>query len=216
MPQRFDCSVPHERSSGLFAAAAACRRGSLVVLPTETVYAVATDAFSDTGVARIRLALGRSREHPLPVLIGRPQTADGLVLSMGEEGRALVEAFWPGPLTIVARAHPSLQWDLGDTGGTVSVRMPIHPLALELLRETGPLALTAATPSGGVAPRTADEAQVLIGDHAAIYLDGGPCADGLASTVVDVTGATPRVIRAGAVSSDLLREVVPTMDDSAP
>lgn len=214
--QTYDCSVPDERELGLSGALSACRRGELVVLPTETVYAVATDAFSAGGVARMREALSRPAGSPLPVLVGRASTADGLVQSMGSGGRSLVQAFWPGPLTLVARAHPSLTWDIGDTAGTVTVRMPIHPVAIELLRMTGPLAVTTAALPGLPPPRTVAEARGLIGDRAAVYLDAGPCPEGEASTVVDITGDVPRIVRRGAFPADLLREVVPELEDLAP
>ena len=218
MSRRYACDVPDERELGLSAALSACRRGELVVFPTETVYAVATDAFSVEGVSRLREAQRRDRTTPIPVLIGRPQTADGIVLSLGPHGRALTEAFWPGPLMVIAAAHPSLRWDLGDTHGTVSVRMPIHPLALELLRQTGPLAVTAASVAGAQAPRTIDQAEALLGDNVTVYLDAGPCPEGPPSTVVDITGGLPRVLRVGAFSLELLREVVPELlgpDDPA-
>ena len=213
MPFTFDCSEPLERERGITAAASACRRGELVVVPTETVYGVATDAFSVEGVARMRQAQNRSRDFPVPVLIGRASTVDGLVLTLGPEGRALTEAFWPGPLTLVAQSHPSLRWDLGESHGTVSVRMPIHPVALELLRATGPLALTAANRSGNPAPRTREGAEDQLGEAVVVYLDAGTLNPGEPSTVVDITGPVPRVVRAGAFTVEQLREVCPTLLD---
>jgi len=205
----YRCADVDERELGLTAAASACRRGQLVVLPTETVYGLATDAFSVEGVASMRRVQERSRELPMPVLIGRTSTVDGLVLTLGPSGRALAEAFWPGPLMLVAQAHPSLRWDLGDSQGTVSVRMPIHPLTLELLRATGPLAVTAATRSGSPPPRTIAETEALFGGDVTVYLDAGPLEPGPTSTVVDLTGPLPRLVRAGAFPIELLREVAP-------
>jgi tRNA threonylcarbamoyl adenosine modification protein (Sua5/YciO/YrdC/YwlC family) len=214
MARRYDCTNSADRTQGVAAAVAAAKRGHLVVLPTETVYGLATDAFSIEGVNHMREVQNRTREVPIPVLIGRPNTADGLVLTLGAEGRALVEAFWPGPLTLVARAHPSLRWDIGNSYGTVSVRMPIHPLALEVLRETGPLALTAANRAGLPAPRTIDAAREQLADDVAVYLDAGELEAGLASTVVDVTEDVPRMVRAGAFTFDRLREVAPNLLDA--
>ncbi len=207
----YHCDHVGDREAGLQGAAAAARRGDLVVLPTETVYGLATDAFSHRGLDAMRAAKGRGRDLPVPVLVPRPRTVDGLVYKFGDAGRDLVEAFWPGPLTIVARAQPSLTWDLGESNGTVSLRMPLHPVALELLRETGPLAVTSANRAGLPAPTTADEARDQLGDDVWIYLDAGPCPPGETSTVVDVTGEVARVVRAGAMPFELLREVVPDL-----
>lgn len=214
---RYDCSDPVQRSQGVLAARGALRRAELVVFPTETVYGLAADAFSPDGVTRLREVQERARDVPVPVLIGRPGTVDGLVLTLGADGRRLVEAFWPGPLTVIARAHPSLQWNLGDGGATVSVRMPLHPLALELLRDTGPLAVTSAARAGMPAARSAAEAMEQFGDDVTVYLDGGELPAGDPSSVIDVSGGTARVLREGAFSIDVLREVAPELlgpDDS--
>ena len=211
MSQVFRCQEPADRARGLSAAASAVRRGDLVVLPTDTVYGVGTDAFGRVGADRLRQAKGRGSDLPLPVLVGRPRTLDGIVLDLGEVGHALVEAFWPGPLTIVARAQPTLSWDLGGTAGTVSVRMPLHPLAIELLRETGPMAVTAANRSGLEPPSSSAEAQRQLGEDVAVYLDAGPLPPGPMSTVVDVSGDRPRLLRDGGLTVELLREVAPDL-----
>lgn len=214
-----DCAVPSERTRGLTTAASAARRGDLVVLPTEAVYGLATDAFSARGVQRLREAKGRGRDLPLPVLVGRPRTVDGLATGLGQPARALMEAFWPGPLTLVARAHATLAWDLGESGGTVALRMPLQPVALELLRDTGPLVVTAANRAGLPAPITVAEAEEQLGTAVAVYLDGGPCPETRTSTVVDVTGERPVLLRPGAFDADVLREVVADLvvpEDEAP
>ena len=149
---------------------------------------------------------------PVPVLVGAPRTLDGIATGLTQTARDLVEAFWPGGLTLVATAQPSLRWDLGDTGGTVAVRMPLHPVALELLRATGPMGVSSANLSGRPAPATCDEAVEQLGESVSIYLDGGPAGDPLASTIVDVTGVVPRVQRLGAIGLDVLREVAPDLD----
>jgi L-threonylcarbamoyladenylate synthase len=206
--RRFDMSVASERSVGLDFATTNVGNGELVVLPTDTVYGLGTDAFNIDAVAALLAAKGRGRDMPVPVLVGSPRTLDGIATDLSDDARALVEGFWPGGLTLVAWAAPSLQWDLGDTGGTVAVRMPLHPVALELLAATGPMAVSSANRSGLAAPTTVDEAIEQLGESVSIYLDGGPCGEAVPSTIVDVTGSVVRVLRVGDVSVEVLREVV--------
>ena len=210
--RRYDMSLPGERPVGIEQATDAVRRGELVVLPTDTVYGLGTDAFSPEAVGDLLAAKGRGRDMPVPVLVGSPRTLDGIATRLGTAARALVEAFWPGGLTLVARAQPSLQWDLGDTGGTVAVRMPLHPVAIELLQATGPMAVSSANTTGHPPATTADEAVEMLGDAVSVYLDGGPSGEPVPSTIVDVTGDVPRVLRVGAVALDLLREVAGDLD----
>ncbi len=205
--RRFDTADAGERRSGLEVAAAAVRRGELVVLPTDTVYGLGTDAFSVEAVGDLLTAKGRGRDMPVPVLVGAPRTLDGIATGLSHEARALVEGFWPGPLTLVCRVQPSLTWDLGETAGTVAVRMPLHPVAIELLLETGPMAVSSANKSGQPPATTVDEAVEQLGDAVSVYLDGGPSGEPVPSTIVDVTGPQPRLLRAGALSEELLREV---------
>lgn len=205
--RRFDMAVSSERQVGIEQAIDAVRRGELVVLPTDTVYGLGTDAFSVEAVAALLAAKGRGRDMPVPVLVGSPRTLDGIATGLSQAARDLVEAFWPGGLTVVARAQPSLQWDLGDTGGTVAVRMPLHPVAIELLQGTGPMAVSSANISGRPPATTADEAVEQLGESVSVYLDGGPSGEPVPSTIVDVVGDTPRLLRAGAVAEETLREV---------
>ena len=205
--RRYDMALPGERPVGIEQATDAVRRGELVVLPTDTVYGLGTDAFSPEAVGELLAAKGRGRDMPVPVLVGSPRTLDGIATRLGTAARALVEAFWPGGLTLVAHAQPSLQWDLGDTGGTVAVRMPLHPVAIELLQATGPMAVSSANTTGPPPATTADEAVQMLGDAVSVYLDGGPSGEPVPSTIVDVTGDVPRVLRAGALDLELLREV---------
>lgn len=207
MSVRFDCTDPVERAAGLREAAGALRRGELVVLPTDTVYGLAADAFAPEAVARLLGAKGRGRNMPSPVLVGSPGDLDALVEDLPATARELVAAFWPGGLTVVARHRPSIAWDLGDTGGTVAVRMPDHPVAVELLRATGPLAVSSANLTGKPSPQDCDAAQAMLGDTVAVYLDGGPTPASVPSSIVDVTGEAPLLVRAGAVSAARLREV---------
>ncbi|MFC9326515.1 L-threonylcarbamoyladenylate synthase [Kitasatospora sp. NPDC057015] len=212
MSRRYDCADAGDRATGLREAAAAIRRGEIVVLPTDTLYGVGADAFSPDAVAALLAAKGRGRNMPSPVLVGSPTTLHGLVTDFSEQAWELVDAFWPGGLTLVAKHQPSLRWDLGETRGTVAVRMPLHPVAIELLNTTGPLAVSSANRTGGPSPATCDEAQEQLGDAISVYLDGGRADHATASSIVDVTGKVPVLLRAGAISAEQLREVVPDLE----
>jgi L-threonylcarbamoyladenylate synthase len=207
----YDCADPLVRPDGIDAAARAVQAGQLVVLPTDTVYGIGADAFDRTAVTDLLAAKGRGRDMPVPVLVGSWSTIDGLVTYVPAQTRSLIEAFWPGGLTLVVEHAPSLAWDLGDSRGTVAVRMPLHPVALELLKRTGPMAVSSANRSGQAAARTAEEAQDQLAGSVQVYLDGGPATVGVASTIVDVTTETPRVLREGAVTVEALRRVVPSV-----
>lgn len=204
----FDCADPVARRAGLEAAAHAARIGNLVVMPTDTVYGIGADAFNAAAVRALLAAKGRGPDMPVPVLVGSWSTIDGLVTSVSPVARTLIEAFWPGGLSLVIEHAPSLSWDLGDAKGTVMVRMPLHPVALDLLRLVGPMAVSSANRSGNPPATTAAAAIEQLGDDVGVYLDGGPAPIGVASTVVDLTSEVPRVLRTGAVSVDRLREVI--------
>jgi tRNA threonylcarbamoyl adenosine modification protein (Sua5/YciO/YrdC/YwlC family) len=208
----FDCADPAGRRRGLESAAAAVQSGLLVVLPVESSYALACDAFSPSAVADLLRLKGDPARRPPAVAVPTVRTLDGLAADVPAATRALAEAFWPGMLTIVCTAQPTLRWDLGDSRGTVSLRMPVHPLALELLSRTGPLAFTTAAPTGTPAPRECDEALELLGDDVETYLDAGPAPWTATSTVVDGRGEVPRVVRLGGVTVEELRSVVPDVD----
>lgn len=197
-----------EREAAIEAATIAVRRGLLVVLPTDTVYGVAADAFDADAVQALLDAKGRGREMPPPVLVSSATTLDALAVGVPDYARALVERFWPGPLTIVCRQQTSLQWDLGETRGTVAVRMPDHDVALAVLERTGPLAVSSANVTGRPAARDADEAAEMLGDSVEVVVDGGAVPGGEASTIVDCTGSQGRVLRRGALSLDELNEVL--------
>jgi L-threonylcarbamoyladenylate synthase len=208
VPATYDCSDPDARTNGLDAAARAVRAGKLVVLPTDTVYGLGCDAFSSAAVRDLLAAKRRGPDMPVPVLVGSWSTIDGLVLGVPRAARELIEAFWPGGLSLVLPHAPSLAWDLGATKGTVMLRMPLHPVALELLRDVGPMAVSSANVSGSPPATTATEAQAQLGDAVAVYLDGGPSGEPVASTIVDLTAAEPRILRAGAVSAAEVAEVL--------
>jgi L-threonylcarbamoyladenylate synthase len=212
MARRYDTNDATDRTTGLREAASAVRRGELVVLPTDTVYGIGADAFSKEAVGDLLEAKGRGRTMPTPVLIGSPNTLHGLVTDFSELAWELVDAFWPGALTLVAKHQPSLQWDLGDTRGTVAVRMPLHPIAIELLTEVGPMAVSSANLTGHPAPEDCDAAQGMLGDSVSVYLDGGPTPGNVPSSIVDVTREVPLLLREGAISADELRKVVPDLE----
>jgi L-threonylcarbamoyladenylate synthase len=206
--RRFDMADEDARERGLTAAARAVQRGELVVLPTDTVYGVGADAFDPAAVRRLLAAKGRGREMPPPVLVSAATTLDALAVKVPAYARALVDELWPGPLTLVCTQQPSLQWDLGDTRGTVAVRMPDHEVALALLERTGPLAVSSANRTGMPAAADVDQAEEMLGESVAAFLDAGPTTGPLPSTIVDVTGPTGRVLRLGALSLERLTEVV--------
>ncbi|MCC2280379.1 threonylcarbamoyl-AMP synthase [Streptomyces sp. ET3-23] len=214
MFRHYDCREDSEHTTGLEDAAAAVRRGELVVLPTDTVYGVGADAFDPEAVGRVLRAKGRGRSMPSPVLVGSADALDGLLPDVPRRARELIEAFWPGGLTLVARYSPSLTWDLGETHGTVALRMPAHPVALDLLNRTGPLAVSSANLTGQPSPQTCGDAEKMLGDTVAVYLDAGPTPADVPSSIVDITGTTPRLLRAGAISAERLREIVPDLTES--
>jgi len=213
MSARFDCSDPEQRAAGITEATAALRKGELAVLPTDTVYGLGADAFAPHAVAALLAAKGRGRQMPPPVLVGSRRAALALVEDVNASGNDLIDEFWPGGLTMVFRAARSLVWDLGETRGTVAVRMPLHPVALDLLRESGPLAVSSANITGSPPATTAGDAQSQLGEAVAVYLDGGPCTANVPSTIVDLTGPVPRLLRRGVIGVERLRNVVALIVD---
>jgi len=208
LPRRFRTADPADRATGIAEAALAVQRGQLVVLPTDTVYGVGADAFEPGAIVRLLAAKGRGREMPPPVLVSSPGTLDALAVGVPAYAQALVEELWPGPLTLVCKQQPSLRWDLGETRGTVAVRMPDHPVAIELLERTGPLAVSSANKTGMDAATDADQAEAMLGDAVEVVLDAGPTPGPVPSTIVDATGPTGRLLRLGAVGLDRLNEIV--------
>ncbi|WP_210479057.1 L-threonylcarbamoyladenylate synthase [Naasia sp. SYSU D00948] len=212
MARIFDCSAESDLLPGMRLARGAIGRGELVVLPTDTVYGVAADAFSPDAVQRLLDAKGRGRQSPPPVLVPGIPTLDALAETVPDVVRELVTRFWPGPLTVILPARPSLAWDLGETGGTVALRMPDNRIALELLSETGPLAVSSANLTGQPPATRIQEAVDQLGDSIAVYLDGGPTPGPVPSTILDATahaaGTGPlRTVRAGVLTEDELRGV---------
>ncbi|WP_149085028.1 MULTISPECIES: L-threonylcarbamoyladenylate synthase [Microbacterium] len=214
----FDCSDEAQLLAGMRNARQAIGRGDLIVIPTDTVYGVAADAFSPPAVQRLLDAKGRGRNQPPPVLVGTKETLAALAESVPEPVQSLVDAFWPGGLTIVLPAQPSLVWDLGETQGTVAVRMPEGRVVLELLAETGPLAVSSANLTGKAAAISALDAEKMLGDSVAVYLDDGMSKNGVASTIIDATSlvrrgsegeaGVVRILRQGVVTREQLQEVL--------
>lgn len=211
MSRYYDCADPDQRETGLSVAVAAVKRGELVVLPTDTVYGVGADAFSPSAIDRLLAAKGRGRDMPVPVLVASPRTVDGLAYGLSATARDLIEAFWPGPLTVVVRQAPTLAWDLGDAAATVALRMPLHPVAIELLRETGPMGVSSANKTGQPPATTASQARGQLGDDVAVYLDGGRCEQPVPSAIVDASGDVPRLLRLGSLDVEVLRSVAPDL-----
>lgn len=213
MGNLYNCLETDEALTGLRLARQAVGRGDLIVLPTDTVYGIGADAFNAAAITKLLEAKGRGRDAPPPVLVPNVQTLDALAETVTDEMTALADAFWPGGLTIVVPARTTLAWDLGETNGTVAVRMPDHNLTLELLRETGPLAVSSANLTGQPAALTATEAHEALGARVAVYLETGESSGSrVGSTIVDATptidGKPVRILRDGTVSRDDIRAVL--------
>ena len=213
MSSRYDCTDAAQRAAGISEAKEALRKGELAVLPTDTVYGLAADAFTPDAVTTLLAAKGRGRQMPPPVLVGSRRAAFALVEDVSSSASDLIDEFWPGGLTLVFRSARSLVWDLGDTKGTVAVRMPLQPVALDLLRETGPLAVSSANLTGSRPATTVDDAEAQLGAAVSVYLDDGPCTADVPSTIVDLTGPVARLLRRGVIPVRRLREVVALIVD---
>jgi tRNA threonylcarbamoyl adenosine modification protein (Sua5/YciO/YrdC/YwlC family) len=212
--QTYDCTRPEGHETGLAAALAAVKGGRLIVMPTDTVYGIGADAFDNDAVAALLAAKHRGPDYPTPVVVGSWDTVTGLVRDADARMKALVEAFWPGGLTIVTHQAPSLPWNLGDTRGTVALRMPLHPVAIELLQQTGPMALSSAHVHGQPSALSAAQAREQLGDSVSVYLDGGPATIGTSSTIIDLSGHRPRILRQGAIEAARVAEVLGVSEES--
>lgn len=204
----YNCLDPQVRDDAVRAAADAVRAGRCVVLPTDTVYGIGCDAFNNDAVATLLATKRRGPDMPVPVLVGSWSTIQGLVREFSDTAKTLVEAFWPGGLSIVVPEAPSLPWNLGDTRGTVLLRMPNQPLALELLQEAGPMAVSSANISGNPPAQTAAEAKAQFGDAIGVYLDGGEAEVGTPSTIIDISKPQPVILREGAIPVERIGEVL--------
>jgi tRNA threonylcarbamoyl adenosine modification protein (Sua5/YciO/YrdC/YwlC family) len=207
----YDCNDPVRRAEGFAAAKAALGESGLVVIPTDTVYGVAADAFDPTAVRRLLRAKGRGRTMPVPVLIGDVSMLRALASDVCDEAQALAEAFWPGGLTLICTQQSSLRWDLGDSRGTVALRVPDHEDARSLLQNVGPLAVSSANTTGDPPAVTIAEARSMLGPAIDVYLDAGPTPGPQPSSIVDVVSEPPRLVRAGVISAADLLAVVPEL-----
>ena len=222
---RFDCTGSDAESlaAGTEAARRAVEAGECIVLPTDTVYGIGADAFSAEAVQRLLDAKNRGRDMPPPVLLGEASLIQALATEVPDAARALVAAHWPGALTIICRIQPSLRMDLGDTEGTIALRVPDHALAREILRRTGPMAVSSANLSGRPAALSCDDALEQLGDRVSVYLDGGTLGSSdesqppvAPSTIVDFTVHDDGEIRRrGALGLETLRVTVPGLRDLA-
>ncbi|NDE89002.1 MAG: threonylcarbamoyl-AMP synthase [Micrococcales bacterium] len=222
MQKIFDCSVDTDLLTGIRLAKAALGRTDLAVIPTDTVYGIAANAFFPEAVQALLDGKGRGRQSPPPVLVSGIQQARALVEVFPEAAQKLAETFWPGPLTMIFKAQASLDWDLGETRGTVALRVPDHKIALALIEETGPLAVSSANLTGQPAATTCQQAFDYLGESVSVYLDAGNSPKGEASTILDMTNlvdsydeagnhsvsGTVRVIRRGALSEAKIRSVI--------
>ena len=217
MTTTYNCTADDERTEGIAHARRAILEKKCVVLPTDTVYGIAADAFSPQAVTMLLVSKGRGRNMPPPVLIPRLNALDGLATDVYPDARDLAEAFWPGGLTLIFHAQPSLDWDLGETKGTVALRIPDDEVAIDLLTVTGPLAVSSANRTGQAPAQTAFEARSQLAESVEVYLEGGfrpiEGTDARPSTIVDATSLPLRVVREGAISLERLREVVPGVLD---
>jgi L-threonylcarbamoyladenylate synthase len=202
-------------------AARIIQEGGLVAFPTETVYGLGADALNPMAVARIFEVKRRPQFDPLIVHIADLRQAEILVKRLPSQAVKLAEVFWPGPLTLVLEKSPMIPDLVTSSLSTVAIRVPDHPLALDLIRESGrPLAAPSANPFGGVSPTTAEHVWHSLGNKVDLILDGGPCRVGVESTVLSLVGDIPVLLRPGGVSLEelqaLLGEVALSKDGPLP
>ena len=213
--RRFDLRT--DSRAAIEAARAAIAAGECIVLPTDTVYGIGANAFSADAVQRLLDAKGRGRDMPPPVLIAEPGMLDALGVNVSTFARRLADKFWPGALTLVVEMQSSLRIDLGETAGTIALRVPDHDAARSLLRRTGPLAVSSANASGQPSATTVDEAIAQLGDSVSVYLDAGPTPGPVASTIVEfVSDPAGVVLREGIISFDSISDVAPLVANGVP
>jgi L-threonylcarbamoyladenylate synthase len=212
--QTFHTAEPDQLLEGMRKARMAIGQGRVVVIPTDTSYAVVADAFKASAVHALRDVRQMPAKAPLGVLLPGIPTLRALAEDPPELVTRLAGEFWPGALTLIVPAGESLAWDLGDTKGTVALRMPSNRIALELLSETGPLVASLASPVGSPTPSTLAEVQDLLGESVAVYLaQDDVVGQGVLSTVIDATSLDKpqgrlRLVREGAISSEDIYQIV--------
>ncbi len=206
---RFDTSVTSELLDGMRQAKQTIARAGLIVLPTDTIYGIGCDAFSAFAVNALLEAKGRGRQSPPPVLIPSLDTLRALTTNPPQVAFTLAEKFWPGALTLILRAQPSLSWDLGETRGTVALRMPNDEIALALLKEVGPLAVSSANLTAQPAASNISEAEQYFGIKVGVYLDGGDSPSSKPSTILDLTeDGKVKLVRLGVLSLAQIKKAV--------
>lgn len=181
----------------------ALRRGGLVAFPTDTVYGLGAQAFQRGALRRLYKVKGRGADKAIPVLLPDTEAVLQVALTLNAPARRLAERFWPGPLTLVVFRRPDLPDEISP-GPTVGVRVPGHPIALALLAEAGPMAVTSANRSGGADSRSAAEVRAALLDGVDVLLDGGQTPGGVPSTVVDCTQTLPVILRDGPISGEAI------------
>ncbi len=185
------------------------RAGELVAFPTETVYGLGADASNSQAIAKIFAAKGRPADHPVIVHLPDVSHLERWAIEVPEAAIKLANAFWPGPLTLILNRHPAVADAVTGGQNTVGLRVPSHPLALQLLREfDGGIAAPSANRFGRVSPTTAAHVSEELGNSVSMILDGGPCAVGIESTILDLSGVEPRILRPGMLDASALAGVL--------
>jgi L-threonylcarbamoyladenylate synthase len=201
-----------EAAADVKRAADLLRSGELVAFPTETVYGLGADAANATAVAKIFAAKGRPADHPLIVHLPGDDHIERWARDIPEAAFEVAEAFWPGPLTLILRRQPGVPDAVTGGQDTVGLRVPGHPLALELLREfDGGVAAPSANSFGRISPTTAAHVRDDLGSAVSMVLDGGPCPVGIESTILDLSGARPAILRPGMVSVEAIAQILGDM-----
>ncbi len=200
--------LARSRRKALTEAARALRAGELAVVPTDTVYGLAADAFQPAATEAVFRVKGRSRGLPLPVMVASADQAWALCSVVPDGAKQLAAAYWPGAVTLVLPVADGLAWDLGDGQGAVGIRVPAHDHLVALIEAVGPLAVTSANVTGEPTPATAAAIAKRFGDKVAVYLDGGKAAGDVPSTIVDLTGPSPVVLREGTIAATEIEDVV--------
>lgn len=195
-------------------AVAALQRGEVIGLPTETVYGLAGDARNEAAIRRIFATKGRPADHPLIVHLGDAAQLDDWASAIPATAHQLAAAFWPGPMTLILKKAAAVSHLVTGGQDSVGLRIPSHPIALSVLRAFGAgLAAPSANRFGHVSPTTAQHVRDEFGDRVPLVLDGGPCSIGIESTIIDLTGNTPRILRPGQIGRDAIIAVIGNVDE---
>jgi L-threonylcarbamoyladenylate synthase len=201
-------TAPEDRV--LVLAAEVLQAGGIVVYPTETLYGIGANAWNPEAIAKIHRLKRRRENKPILVLVATEEAIRGLVVDISPSARTLMKEYWPGPLTIVFAAAPDVPAGLTQGTGTIGIRIPSSGLCRSLVQLCGcPVTSTSANVSGGNSPQSVAGIETALGAGVDLYLDGGMLPPSLPSTVVDVSGSRPRLIRAGAIAAERLKQTLP-------